>query len=225
VCADQVTFVRTHTELADVSFVPEIRLHQAGEPIGLWELTEGEYHSEQPPPFWAFAWAGGQALARYVLDHPDSVAGLRVLDVASGSGLVAIAAARAGAARVRAVDIDPVAVAAIALNAAANGVEVEAVRADVLDGAAEGFDVLLVGDAFYSQAMSDRMTEFVRRASRGGVGVFAGDPDRKFLRRELFTAMASYEVPVPEVLEGVRVRRASVWGLAARTGQREREAG
>jgi predicted nicotinamide N-methyase len=118
-----------------------------------------------------------------------------------------------------------VAVAAIAMNAAANGVQVEPVRADVLDGAAEGFDLVLVGDAFYSQAMSDRMTEFVRRASRAGVGVLAGDPDRKFLRRELFTAVASYEVPVPVVLEGVRVRRTSVWGLAGRTGQRDRRDG
>src|SRR5499427_4192069 len=121
---DPAEFVRDHVHLAPVALVPEIVLHQADDPIGLWELGEGEYHSEQPPPFWAFAWAGGQALARYVLDHPDVVAGRRVLDLASGSGLVAIAAARAGAAHVRAVDIDPLAMAAIELNAAANGVAV-----------------------------------------------------------------------------------------------------
>ena len=219
VCADQVTFVRTHTELAEVPFVPEIRLHQAGEPIGLWELTEGEYHSEQPPPFWAFAWAGGQALARYLLDNPTAVTGRQVLDIASGSGLVAIAAARAGAARVRAVDIDPVAVAAIGLNAVANGVAVEAVRADLLDGDAAGFDLVLAGDAFYSQAMSDRMTGVLRRAARRGARVLAGDPERKFLRRELFTALVDYQVPVPTVLEGVRVRRTTIWELPGRSGQ------
>ena len=115
-------FVKLHGRLAPVPLVPEIRLHQADEPIGLWELTEGEFRSEQPPPFWAFAWAGGQALARFVLDHPAEVAGKRVLDLAAGSGLVAIAAASAGAASVRAVDIDPLAIAAVELNAAANGV-------------------------------------------------------------------------------------------------------
>ncbi|HEY2671833.1 MAG TPA: 50S ribosomal protein L11 methyltransferase [Rugosimonospora sp.] len=219
--ADQVTFVTSNTELAAVTFVPEIQLRQAGEPIGLWELSEGEYHSEQPPPFWAFAWAGGQALARYLLDHPDSVAGRQVLDVATGSGLVAIAAARAGAAHVRAVDIDPVAVTAVGCNAEANGVAVDGVVADVLDGDAAGFDVVLAGDAFYSKAMSDRMTDFLRRAARRGARVLAGDPERKFLRRDFFRLAATYEVPVPRVLEGVRVRRTSVWELPGRTGRQD----
>ncbi|GAA5180534.1 methyltransferase [Rugosimonospora acidiphila] len=222
--ADPIAFVTDNTELAPVAFVPELRLRQAGEPIGLWELSEGEYHSEQPPPFWAFAWAGGQALARYLLDHPESVAGLRVLDVATGSGLVAIAAARSGAAHVRAVDIDPVAVAAVGCNAEANGVadRVEGAVEDVLDGDADGFDLVLAGDAFYSKAMSDRMTDFLRRAARHGARVLAGDPERKFLRRELFRLAAGYEVPVPKVLEGVRVRRTSIWELPGRTGQGER---
>jgi predicted nicotinamide N-methyase len=221
--ADQVTFVTSNTELAAVTFVPEIRLHQAGEPIGLWELSEGEYHSEQPPPFWAFAWAGGQALARYLLDHPDSVAGRQVLDVATGSGLVAIAAARAGAAHVRAVDTDPVAVTAVGCNAEANGVAVDGVVADVLDGDAAGFDVVLAGDAFYSKAMSDRMTDFLRRAARRGARVLAGDPERKFLRRDFFRLAATYEVPVPRVLEGVRVRRTSVWELPGRSGRQDQQ--
>ncbi len=239
--ADQIAFVTDNTELAPVAFVPEIRLRQAEEPIGLWELSEGEYHSDQPPPFWAFAWAGGQALARYLLDHPETVAGRRVLDVATGSGLVAVAAARAGAAHVRAVDIDPLAVAAVGCNAQANGVSVEGVVADVLDaewsascpgaGPAEpepstdvvGFDVVLAGDAFYSQAMSDRMTGFLKRVARHGAHVLAGDPERTFLRRELFRLAAAYEVPVPRVLEGVRVRRTSVWELPGRSGQPERE--
>src|SRR5258705_4399166 len=103
---DPAPFVRDHVHLGGVAFVPEIMLHQADDPIGLWELNEGEYRSEQPPPFWAFAWAGGQALARHVLDHPELVRGRHVLDLAAGSGLVAIAAALAGAASVRAVEID-----------------------------------------------------------------------------------------------------------------------
>jgi predicted nicotinamide N-methyase len=206
-------FARAHTTVGPVPFVPELRLHQAAEPMGLWQLTEGEYRSEQPPPFWAFAWAGGQGLARFVLDHAEMVAGRRVLDLASGSGLVGIAAARCGAASVRAVDVDPVAVAVIGLNATANGVTVTAERVDLLDGDAGTAEVVLVGDAFYSKAMTGRVTNFLRRAGRSGARVLIGDPDRPFLRRELFTELAVYEVPVPEVLEGVPVRRTTVWEL------------
>jgi predicted nicotinamide N-methyase len=207
------TFARAHTSVAAVPFVPELCLHQAEEPMGLWELTEGEYRSEQPPPFWAFAWAGGQGLARFVLDRPDVVRGRRVLDLASGSGLVAIAAARSGAASVLAVDVDPVAVAVVALNAEANGVDVAARQADLLDGDAGTAEVVLAGDAFYSRAMTERVTNFLRRAGRAGARVLVGDPDRPFLRREWFRELASYDVPVPEVLEGVRVRRTAVWEL------------
>ena len=206
-------FARLHTALAPVPFVPEVRLHQAAEPMGLWELTEGEYRSEQPPPFWAFAWAGGQGLARFVLDRPEVVRGRRVLDLASGSGLVAIAAARSGAASVRAVDVDPVAVAVIGLNAAANGVTVTPERADLLDSDAGTAEVVLVGDAFYSKAMTERVTAFLRRAGRAGARVLVGDPDRPFLRREWFREAADYEVPVPEVLEGVAVRHTTIWEL------------
>jgi predicted nicotinamide N-methyase len=206
-------FARMHTALAPVPFVPELRLHQAAEPMGLWELTEGEYRSEQPPPFWAFAWAGGQGLARFVLDRPEVVRGRRVLDLASGSGLVGIAAARCGAASVRAVDVDPVAVAAIGLNAAANGVTVTADRADLLDSDAGAAEVVLVGDAFYSKAMTERVTAFLRRAGRAGARVLAGDPDRPFLRRAWFREVAAYEVPVPEVLEGVPARHTTIWEL------------
>lgn len=207
------TFARANTTVSAVPFVPELRLHQAEEPMGLWELTEGEYRSEQPPPFWAFAWAGGQGLARFVVDHPEVVRGRRVLDLASGSGLVAIAAARSGAASVLAVDVDPVAVAVIALNAEANGVDIAARQADLLDGDAGTAEVVLAGDAFYSQAMTERVTNFLRRAGRAGARVLVGDPDRPFLRREWFRELASYDVPVPEVLEGVRVRHTTVWEL------------
>lgn len=207
------TFARANTAVAAVRFVPELLLHQAEEPMGLWELTEGEYRSEQPPPFWAFAWAGGQGLARFVLDRPEVVRGRRVLDLASGSGLVAIAAARSGAASVLAVDVDPVAVAVIALNAEVNGVDVAVQQADLLDGDAGTAEVVLAGDAFYSKAMTGRVTNFLRRAGRAGARVLVGDPDRPFLRREWFRELASYDVPVPEVLEGVAVRRTTVWEL------------
>lgn len=207
-------FVRLHARLAPVAFVPEVQLHQADEPIGLWELTEGEFRSEQPPPFWAFAWAGGQALARYVLDHPETVAGQRVLDLASGSGLVAIAAARAGASSVRAVEIDERAVAAIGLNAEANRVRVDTHLGDILDTPDAGpAQVVLAGDVFYSEAMANRVLRFLLRATRAGARVLVGDPGRAYLPRERFTELASYPVPVPPALESVRVRQTTVWQL------------
>ncbi|MGC5030733.1 class I SAM-dependent methyltransferase [Micromonospora sp. DT229] len=208
-------FVRLHARLAPVAFVPEVRLHQADEPIGLWELTEGEFRSDQPPPFWAFAWAGGQGLARYVTDHPQLSAGRRVLDLASGSGLVAIAAARAGAAAVRAVEVDPLAVAAITLNAEANGVRVDAELGDILDGDAGDAEVIFAGDVFYSAAMTNRVLRFLLRAARNGAQVLVGDPGRAFLPRDRFDELASYEVPVSEALESVRVKRTTVWQLRA----------
>jgi predicted nicotinamide N-methyase len=208
-------FVRLHARLAPVAFVPEIRLHQADEPIGLWELTEGEFRGEQPPPFWAFAWAGGQALARYVLDHPAEIAGRMVLDLAAGSGLVAIAAAKAGASAVRAVEIDPRAVAAVSLNAAVNGVAVTADLADILDGDAGGADVVLAGDVFYSAAMAARVTRFLLRAARAGSRVLVGDPGRAFLPRERFSEIATYAVPVPPALETVAVKNTTIWEMPA----------
>ncbi|SCL49867.1 Predicted nicotinamide N-methyase [Micromonospora citrea] len=208
-------FVRLHARLAPVAFVPEVRLHQADDAIGLWELTEGEFRSAQPPPFWAFAWAGGQALARYVTDRPELVAGRRVLDLAAGSGLVGIAAARAGAANVRAVEIDELAVAAVAVNAEANGVRVDAELGDILDGDAGGAEVVFAGDVFYSQAMTNRVLRFLLRAARAGAQVLVGDPGRAFLPRDRFDELAAYDVPVPETLESVRVKRTTVWQLRA----------
>jgi predicted nicotinamide N-methyase len=206
-------FIRLHARLAPAPFVPEVQLHQADEPIGLWELTEGEFRSEQPPPFWAFAWAGGQALARHVLDHPELVAGRKVLDVAAGSGLVAIAAAKAGAATVRAVEVDARAVAAITLNATENEVAVTADLGDVLDGDTGGAEVVLAGDVFYSKVMADRMTRFLVRAARAGARVLVGDPGRAFLPRERFRPVATYDIPVPPALETVSVRHTTVWDM------------
>jgi predicted nicotinamide N-methyase len=228
---DPAVFVRDHVHPKPVAFVPELVLHQADDPIGLWELGEGEYHSEQPPPFWAFAWAGGQAMSRYVLDHPELVVGRRVLDLASGSGLVAIAAARAGAAHVRAVDIDPLAMAAIELNASANGVVVTAELADILDAGRADADVVLAGDVFYSAAMAARVYGFLRRAARDGARVLVGDPDRAFLPRGKLRLLATMDVPVPYALESTDVKPTSIWevppspdaGAAARSAVRRPE--
>jgi predicted nicotinamide N-methyase len=213
---DPATFVRDHVHLGPVPLVPEIQLHQADDPIGLWELNEGEYRSEQPPPFWAFAWAGGQALARFVLDHADLVRGRRVLDLAAGSGLVAIAAARAGAVSVRAVEIDPLAIAAIELNAEINGVRVDAELGDILDLHAGDADVVLAGDVFYSKAMADRMLGFLRRARLAGARVLVGDPERAFLPRDQFRALTTVSVPVTQALESADVKQTTVWELPGR---------
>jgi predicted nicotinamide N-methyase len=207
-------FIRTNTVLAPVPFVPEIDLFQAEEPIELWEKTE-QAGGEQPPPFWAFAWAGGQALARHLLDHPDLVAGRGVLDLATGSGLVAVAAARAGAGPVIANDIDPYSLAAAEANAVANGVTVRTVEADVLDTDPEE-PVILAGDVFYSREMAARVLPFLRRAAGRGCLVLVGDPGRAYLPAEGLIKQAEYDVPVIESLESVPLRRTTVWQVTSR---------
>ena len=208
-----VDFVRSHTRLAPVPFVPEVRLHQAEEPIALWQETEAGGASAQPPPFWAFAWAGGQALARHVLDEPDLVAGRPVLDLATGSGLVAIAAVRAGAEPVTANDIDPLSLAATRVNAEANGVRVRCVEGDLLD-TDEMYGVILAGDVFYSRAMAGRVLPFLRRAAGRGSLVLVGDPGRAYLPTDGMIRRAAYDVPVAEALESVPVRRTTVWQVS-----------
>jgi predicted nicotinamide N-methyase len=208
------------TRLASVPYVPEIRLQQAEDPFTVWEQLESSTAAtELPPPFWAFAWAGGQALARYLLDHPDLVAGQRVLDVASGSGLVAIAAARSGARPVLAVDVDELAVRAISVNAAANGARVRPIQADLLDGDAEGASVVLCADAFYEEDLAARMLPFLHRARAGGARVFVGDPGRAFLRTAGFEPLATYEIPVTIALEGMTSKRATVYEITGPAGQ------
>jgi len=209
--------IRASTELRPVALVPEIRLHQASEPIGLWQRTElAAGRTDLDPPFWAFAWAGGQALARHLLDHPEAVQGRRVIDIASGSGLVAIAAAKAGAAAVTAYDIDPLAAAAITVNADANGVAVLAVCADVLDTDSPAWpdvDVVLAADAFYERGLADRATRFLERARARGADVLAGDFGRAYLPRDLLTALAAYDVPGLGLLEDSDVKRTTIWAL------------
>lgn len=205
------TFIRTHTRLLPVPHAPEISLHLADEATDLWLKTEEELGAiGLPPPFWAFAWAGGQALARYVLDRPEAVRGRRVLDFASGSGLVAIAAAKAGAARVEACDIDAFAVAAIALNASANEVAVTAVHADLL-GRDDGWDTVLAGDIWYEQGTAGRVTDWLAGLAERGTDVLIGDPGRSYLPREKLEAIATYAVPVSRALEDAEVKRSSVW--------------
>lgn len=206
--------VRATTRLAPVPLVPEVRLHQAERVVELWERVEAlTGRTGTAPPFWAFPWAGGQVLARYLLDHPGEVAGRAVLDVASGSGLVAVAAARAGAATVRAAEVDEHAVAAVALNAAANGVRVDAVLADLLDGDGEGADVVLAGDVFYERAMAERVLPFLRRALRRGAAVLVGDPGRSYLPTAGLRRVVELAVPVVADLEDRAVKRSSVWRL------------
>jgi predicted nicotinamide N-methyase len=181
--------------LVDAPMVPEVRLHLAQDAIVWWARMEADVGTVLDAPFWATAWPGGQALARYVLDFPGTVAGRRVLDVASGSGLVAIAAGLAGAATVTANDIDPYALAAITLNARANGVEVVPCPGDLLDGDGGDADVVLAGDVFYSDAIAKRMAPFLRRAAARGARVVVGDPGRGYLPEEQMTTLASYRAP------------------------------
>jgi len=206
--------VRASTRLRSVALVPEIRLHQASEPISVWQRTErATGRTGLDPPFWAFAWAGGQALARYLLDHPEAVKDRQVIDIASGSGLVAIAAAKAGAAAVTAYDIDPLAIAAITLNAAANGTAVRAVRADIGDCAAAGVDMMLAADAFYERELAGRVTRFLHRGHARGADVLVGDFGRAYLPRDRLAPLAAYDVPGLGVLEDSDVKRTTVWAL------------
>ena len=199
-------FVLANTTLTPVPLVPEVLLHSAVEAMDLWELTD---HDQ--PPFWAFPWAGGQALARHLLDHPALVRDRKVFDLASGSGLVAIAAALAGADSVTANDIDPLSLAAVQLNAAINGVAVRTLPGDQLDSDAHGADVVLAGDVFYDADITALVLPFLTRTAARGALVLLGDPDRAHLPRDRFRAQARYDVPVPLTLESTETRNATVW--------------
>jgi predicted nicotinamide N-methyase len=201
--------VRSATEWAAVPFVGEVTLRTAAEPFGLWDRTERD-----APPFWAFPWAGGQGLARYVLDHPEAVAGRRVLDVASGSGLVAIAAAKAGARSVLATDIDEHALAAIALNAAANAASQVVPGLLDLAAAAHGdAEVILAADVFYQRDLAAMALAFLRAARRAGATVLAADPARAFVPTAELTPLMTYEIPVLQVLEETTVKTVTIYSL------------
>lgn len=210
---DRHGFILEHTRILPVPHAPEISLHVAQEATELWQKTEDELATiGLPPPFWAFAWAGGQALARYLLDAPEIVRGLRVLDFASGSGLVAIAAARAGAASVEACDIDAFAAEAIALNAVANGVAVT-VRLEDLIGSDDGWDVVCAGDVCYERGMAERVIAWLSVLSGRGARVLIGDPGRSYLPKDQLDILASYQVRVTRSLEDADVKQSCVWRL------------
>lgn len=212
---DRTAFVLANTSLTATPFVPEIRLHLAGEAHGLWHKTEEELQAiGLPPPFWAFAWAGGQGLARHVLDHPEIVRGREVLDFATGSGLVAIAAAMAGAARVEAADIDPFCSAAVHLNASVNDVSFGFTEVDLI-GADGGWDVVLAGDVFYDSALAARVTPWLASLSARGATVLVGDPGRSYLPKTRLQERAVYRVPVTRALEDADVKETTVWEFAA----------
>jgi predicted nicotinamide N-methyase len=205
-------FIRRNTVVERPLAVPEVALHLGSEITPLWEMTEKEMNdSGLPPPFWAFAWAGGQAVSRYLLDHPDEVRGRSVLDIASGSGLVAIAALIAGAREARAADTDPMCAAAVAVNAAANAVHVEFTGDDLLDGPIPDVDVITAGDVCYERAMTYRMLRWLRGAHEQGVRVLLGDPGRTYLPAEGLVELAVYEVPTTPEIEQDDTRRTGVF--------------
>ena len=191
--------------------MPEIRLHLASEVVPLWQATETNLTERGlPPPYWAFAWPGGQALARHLLDHPDLVAGRRVLDFAAGSGLAAIAASKAGAASIAAAEIDRFAIAAIGLNAELNGVDLELIEADIL-GQAGGWDVVLAGDVCYERPMAERVGRWLGQLADGGTRVLMGDPGRNYLPTNGLREIARYRVPTSLDLEDRISRETIVW--------------
>ena len=216
---DRVDFIRANTRLQAPPHVPEISLHLADEAMDLWKLTEEELDTlGLPLPFWAFAWAGGQALARYVLDRPETVVGRSVLAFAAGAGLEAIAAVKAGARRVLATEIDPFALVALELNAGMNGVSIEISGRDVLEDGVAGLpfrpEVVLLGDVFFERPLADRVAAFAAACADEGVVTLVGDPGRSYLPRERLEALATYEVPVTRALEDAEIKRSSVWRLA-----------
>jgi predicted nicotinamide N-methyase len=210
-------FVRRHTRLQDVPGLAGIRLHLADDVLALWRAAQEQTGDEDAPiPYWAFAWGGGLALARFLGDRPQVVAGRRVLDLASGSGLCAIAAMKAGAAAVTAVDIDPFAAAAIAINARDNGQRLAVVCADILDDEPPDVDVILAGDCWYEECFAARTTAWLQGAAERGIEVRIGDPDRRYLPLDMVRRIATYEVRSTTDLEDMGRNHASVHELRGR---------
>jgi len=208
-------FILENTHLMPVPLVPEISLYVAHEAVPLWQKTEEELGEiGLPPPFWAFAWVGGQALARYILDNPGVVRSKTVLDLASGSGLVGIAAMMADAAGVIAADIDRFALKAIKLNSSVNNVVVTVCGEDLLDGSPPDVGVIVVGDLFYEKSLAERLMSWLEVAVEQGTCVLIGDPGRSYLPQDRLVSCASYDVPVTRDLEDAEIKNSQVWRLA-----------
>ena len=212
--ASRRAFILRHTRLRPVPGIEEIRLHLADEVLPLWHAVQVETGDPDAPlPFWAFAWAGGLAIARYLREHPETVAGLRVFDVGAGSGLCAIAALRAGASEATSADIDEIAVAAVQLNARANGRRVAVVRRDVLDEDPPDVDVILAGDCWYDAALAERVRPWLRRAHDQGIHVVIGDPGRRYLPTDELVERAAYDVRTTTELEDLALKKGRVYVL------------
>ncbi|HEX3487496.1 MAG TPA: 50S ribosomal protein L11 methyltransferase [Micropepsaceae bacterium] len=215
---NRIAFVRAHTKLLSPSIVPEIKLHLAGEVMNLWTETEAQSSAlafgveHLPPPYWAFAWPGGQAVARYILDHPAEVAGQAVLDFGAGSGLVAIAAAKAGANPVIAAELDPLALAAMELNGAANGVFIEPVEHDII-GTNGRWGTVLAGDMCYERPLAERLLGWLRSLAAEGARVLIGDPGRNYFPAGGVERLVTYSVPTSRDLEDREMRETSVYVL------------
>jgi predicted nicotinamide N-methyase len=215
VIEDRRGFILANTRLQSPPHTPELRLHLADEITPIWRMTEEALEATGvPPPFWAFAWAGGQALARYLLDHPARVGGRSVLDLACGGGIVAIAAARAGARSVLANDIDPFCEAAVALNAEVNGVSVAFAGGDLLDRPSPRVDVILAGDIAYEKPVAMRVRTWLEAARSAGAAVLIGDPGRTYFRTGGLVQLAEHQVPTTRELEDFEVKRTGVWTFA-----------
>lgn len=208
------TFIRANTKLLSPPLVPEIRLHLAEESLPIWQRTEEELgQMNVPPPYWAFAWAGGQAAARWLLDNPGLVAGKYVLDIGAGSGLTALAARKAGAERVLAADIDAIAIEAVGLNAEANALDVATTTGDLLAAPPGQFGVIIVGDMFYERELAASVLRFVEAAVVQGSVILIGDPQRSYFPRDRFEKVSEYQVPVTRELEDGEIKRTAVWRL------------
>ncbi len=207
-------FVLHRTRLRPVPGLESLRLQLADEVLPLWHALQVETGDPDAAlPYWAFAWSGGLAIAHFLAERPETVTGRRVLDLGCGSGLCAIAAASAGATTVTAVDIDPYAVAAVALNARANGVRVTAVGRDILDDPVPDVDVILAGDCWYEGGLADRVMPWLRAARDAGVDVLLGDPRRRYLTTDGLTELASYDVRTTTELEDLDHKRSWVYAL------------
>ncbi|HEY8127577.1 MAG TPA: 50S ribosomal protein L11 methyltransferase [Hyphomicrobium sp.] len=205
-------FILENTRPIAPPLVPEITLRLAEESLPIWQKTEDELGElNVPPPYWAFAWAGGQAVSRYILDHPEVCRGRAVLDLGAGSGISAIAAAKAGATRVLAADIDRLALTVCAMNAKVNAVTVETTDADLLAGEPPEDSLVIVGDLFYERALADRVLQYIDRAKARGCSVYIGDPRRSYFPEGRFTSLAEYQVPVTRELEDFEIKRTTVW--------------